>query len=158
MRLTYTFLISCLILGQLYGQLPNTIFELEYEGEPSYATTAIEDRYLGEYIQNKGKSQQHFFIKISQQESYLLSKNEENNNWDLESRKELSWGILSDANGKPLVLKFQEYSDGSMHVYPAMIFVYKTSEEGGYSSKMLTLRNGALYLDEAPKVAAVAAQ
>jgi hypothetical protein len=158
MQIVYTLLISCFILGQTYAQPSQEIFQLEYEGEQTYASSQVEDRYLGEYIQSKGNSQQQFYIKISAGESYLLTKTEEDGSWDLESRQELEWGFISNAEGKPIVLKFQEFSDGAMHTYPAMIFVYKTSGEQGYSSKMLSLRNGALFLDEAPKVNAVAAQ
>lgn len=159
MQLIYTFIISSLILGQIYAQAPSPdLFQLEYEGEQVYATAQVDQRYMGEYTQSKGKVNQHFMIKISDGESYIIRKSDSNKSWDLESREELDWGLLCNAEGKPLVLKLQEFSDGSMHTYPAMIFVYKTSEEGGYVSKTLSLRNGALFLDEAPKVDAVAAQ
>lgn len=159
MRLIYTFLISSLILGQTYAQAPSSdLFQLEYEGEQVYATAQVDQRYMGEYTQSKGRTDQHFMIKISDGESYVIRKSDPEKSWDLESRKEIDWGLLCNAEGKPLVLKLQEFSDGAMHTYPAMIFVYKTTEERAYASKMLSLRNGQLFLDEAPKVDTVAAK
>ncbi len=157
MQIICTLLLSALAIAPLIGQA-SEVFQLQYEGETAYATQQVDARYLGEYIQNKGLTSQHFLIKISSKESYLLTKNAEASAWDLESRQELRWGILCNEEGEPLVYKLQEFADGKMQQYPAMVFVYKNSTATGYDSKMLSLRNGSLYLDEAPKVEAIAAQ
>lgn len=146
------------VLGALGAQNAADVFPLEYDGEAAFASKRIETRYMGEYIHDKGKTAHQFFIKIDKEESYVLQKTEDANSWDVSKRKEIEWAFLSDAEGKPLVLKMQEYADGQMQNFPAMVFLYREVGTEDYSSKMLSLRNGNLFLDEAPKQSSVAAQ
>ena len=158
MRNTFTFIILFLGLGALSAQNAANVFSLEYDGEPAFASQSIESRYLGEYIHEKGKTEYQFFIKIDAEESYLLKKSDKATDWDLNGRIEIDWAFLSDASGKPLVYKMQEYADGEMQSFPAMVFLYRERGTEKYSTKMLSLRNGNLFLDDAPKQNSVAAQ
>ena len=134
------------------------VFPLEYDGEAAFASQSIETRYLGEYVHDKGSSEYQFFIKIDPEDSYLLQKEDNDNDWDINKRKEIDWAFLSDSSGKPLVYKMQEYANGEMQTFPAMVFLYREAGTGKYETKMLSLRNGNLFLDDAPKQDSVAAQ
>lgn len=157
MKSVYTILTLLFLSLQVVGQ-SEEVFVVEYDGESTFATRNIETRYQGEYVLDKGKAHQHFILKIDPNDGYMMNRSTSEQQWDNSSRKEIECAFICSKDGKPAVIKMQEFSDGEMKTYPAMIFLFKTAEEKTYQSKILSLRNGSLYLDEAQKMEAVAAQ
>jgi hypothetical protein len=148
-------LASLLCIASLQAQNTETLVTIEYDGSTTYATNKIEPRFMGEYVFDKGKSEQHFILKIDASAGTVTTRNKDpfakDAYWDANNKKRIEWLFLSDANGKPVVMKVQEFSDGEMKNYPAMVFLYRYEGETIYHTKMLTQRDGNLFLDEAVK-------
>jgi len=148
-------LASLLYIATAQTQHADKPIMVEYDGSTNYATNQIETKFMGEYAFDKGKPEQHFMFKIEATGGSVTTRSKDpfgkDPYWNESNKKRIEWLFLSDANGKATVLKVQEFSDGEMKTYPAMVFLYRYEGETIYRAKMLTQRAGNLFLDEAVK-------
>lgn len=149
------------LFGLLLGLLlmTNTSFAqnvltMEFEGEEVTATQEIPEQFLGRYIQDSKTEKIQFAISTEATESFLLEQvsiNGEFPGWNPDRKKAIEWGIMTEG-GEIAFFALNEFKNGSLVNYEAMILLIRDLTTDKYSYYNLYERDGQLYIDHAIKV------
>ncbi|MCP4443647.1 MAG: hypothetical protein GY810_32485 [Aureispira sp.] len=153
--LTYIFSIILLltISNELFGQDYHTK-EMEYDGAIVEVTRDIDTQYWGTYIQS-GKYKTQYAINVNG-ESFFLKQTlvdplSLEYSWEHSNKELIDWGVLVK-DGKIVTHEVNDYVDGEMKSYEAMVFIYKNHKTGETMDLYLYDDNGLVTLGYAQKI------
>lgn len=131
-------------------------FEIEVNGEMAQVTQTIDSYWNGLYIQTHGKKRWQMTISpdnASYLEQIVENPRDTKFKWDLTNTRDLTWGVLTK-DDKIYYEQVDEYIDGKVISYDAMVFIYKTENGTKAYSHHLYEKDGQIYLGGAEKVQA----
>lgn len=132
------------------GFAQNSI-SMQFEGEEVQATQAIDAKFLGVYMQDKGARK--FQYNIQPQGSFYLTQTA--GEWDLSQQQGIEWGIMVK-DGQPVTAELTSFENGEMKTFEAMIILIKNTATQQYTYFNLYENDGVFYMDEAVKASEVA--
>ncbi|MCP4443642.1 MAG: hypothetical protein GY810_32460 [Aureispira sp.] len=155
MKVLFFSLVFIFSISLLHGQSLET-FEIEMNGEKSEITQTIESQWTGLYIQTRGKKRWQLTIAAENAtylEQIVENPRESKFDWDLTQTQAITWGVLTK-DGQIYYEKIDEYIDGQMLSYDAMVFIYKSENDEKPHRQHLYEKDGQIYLGGAEKVQA----
>lgn len=157
----YYLTIFALFLLGLQTKAQNTsisTFPLDKNGAQVELTQDIETNFLGMYTKNKGDKKWSFGLDRNGNSFYFAQTLSDpfNNkyDWDESQRKPMHWGVLVE-NGEVVKKTVQEYKDGKLQRFDAMILYY-TLDTGEVFDVLLYENDGEYFLESANKESNVA--
>jgi hypothetical protein len=133
-------------------------FTLDKNGEQVIVTQDIETNFLGMYTKTGGNKKWSFGLDRNGNSFYFAQTLSDPFNkkydWDETQRKPMHWGVLVE-NGEVVKKKVQEYKNGELYVFEAMILYY-TVATGETYDVLLYENDGEYFLESAMKESNVA--
>jgi len=149
-----TLLFLFLGYNQLAAQDLHT-FALSLDGEEVKVTQDIDSRFMGYYLKEEGKKQWKYGLFDSEGSFYFTQTLSDpfNNeyDWDASKKTKIKWGVLVE-DGKVVERPVQEYKNGQMTTYKAMVLVYQLDDTNETRDVLLYEKNGAFHLESTTKV------
>lgn len=158
--LTIFTVIALFLMSEQIKAQDNTVatFSLENDGKQVVLTQDIETNFLGMYTKNKGDKKWSFGLDRNGNSFFFAQTLSDpfNNkyDWDESQRQSMHWGVLVE-DGKVVKKKVQEYKNGVLQSFDAMILYY-TLETGEVFDVLLYENDGEYFLESANKESNVA--